>query len=293
VTGVTAARSRRSSKVSNRSATLQQAPEPKPGVQFMVRERTGRPVTGRPDPAERQQIAEGVGALLRQLRLEVGMGVRDLERRSGISRATISLLESGQRRPRRSTLGWLAWGVDASNVNTIKAQLVEAAGRSLVTESRWSERAKRRRVFRALVAEPGMPVPLPLLAPYAVAALGPLLPGDLGRLRQVEEMARRGEVPLPEGLAGSVEALAVGNILAAATRQELAIVGRNTNRWADYPTYRERLVKLRARRAAEREAFMAARRHRGGDAGALARVLALGHAADGLAAADRELSRRP
>jgi hypothetical protein len=258
----------------------------------MVREHDIRPVEGRPDVIEQQQIREGVGTLIRALRKERQMGIRDLEARSGVHRSTISRLEAGLRRPRRSTLGWIAWGLDPGQVNGIKAQLVEAAGQSVIAENRWSERSKRRRVHRALVREPGMAVPLVMLAPYAVAALGPLLPDDLDRLRQAQEMALRGEVPLPGGLARSAEALVVGNVLVTATRQELAIVGRNANRWADYGRYADRRARLRARRAAEREAYMAnRRRYARKNAGLLAGVLALGGIADQLGAVDRKLRR--
>lgn len=173
-----------------------------------------RPVTGRPDAIEQAQIRDGVGALIKQLRREQGMGIRDLQRRSGVSRATVSRLELGLRRPRRSTLGWIAWGLDVSSV---KAQIVEAAGLSLVAESSWSERTHRRHMRRALAAG-AFPVPLPMLAPYAVAALGGVLPDEVAKLAKLQEMARRGEVPWPEGLAGSSEALAVGNALTPARR---------------------------------------------------------------------------
>jgi hypothetical protein len=156
-----------------------------------------------------------------------------------------------------------------------------------MTGSKW------RRAHRALVREPGMAVPLVMLAPFAVAALGPLLPHDLDRLREAQEMARRGEVPLPEGLARSAEALTVGNILVTATCYELAIIGRNANRWADYGSYGNRRTKVRARRAAERAAYLAnKRRYARKSAGVLAGVLALGRAADDLMAIDRELRRR-
>ncbi len=105
-------------------------------MQFLVRESTLRPVDGRPDPLEQQQIAEGIGAMIRQLRHERHMGIRDLEKRSGVSRSTISRLEAGLRRPRRSTLGWLAWGLDYEHVTEIKAHLVAAAAHSLIAESR-------------------------------------------------------------------------------------------------------------------------------------------------------------
>jgi len=228
----------------------------------MVRAVSRRPVTGRPDPIEQQQIADGVGALLRQMRRDLGMGLRDLERRSGVNRSTISRIERGLRRPRSSVLGWLAWGLDADNVTAVKAQLCEAAGNSLVAESRWSERSHARKAARQL-ARGGMPCPLPLLAPYAVAALGGVLPDDLDRLRQAEKLAAQHGVRWPEGLQSSVEALAVAGVLGTATGRELAVIGRSAAEGNDYATLKERRRRERKRRAAEREAFAAARRGRG------------------------------
>jgi hypothetical protein len=54
---------------------------PRLGPQTMARAQTMTPVSGRPAGFEQQQIASGVGALLRELRREQGMGIRDLERR--------------------------------------------------------------------------------------------------------------------------------------------------------------------------------------------------------------------
>jgi len=122
----------------------------KPGPQFLVRAQSMRPVTGRPEAAEQALIAGGVGALLEQLRAERHMSLRDLEGRSGAARSTISRVERGLRRPRRSMLGWLAWGLDAENVVPLTAQLAAAAGDSMIAESRWSERMHARRTVDAL-----------------------------------------------------------------------------------------------------------------------------------------------
>lgn len=257
----------------------------------MIRERSGRPVTGRPDAAEQAQLAAGLGALLRDLRQVHDMPVRDLEKRSGVSRSTISRLEHGLRRPRRSGLGWLAWALDAENVTLVKDRLCEAAGDSLVSESRWSERLHVRRMARQL-ARGGMPVPFPLLAPYAVAALGAVLPDDTDRLRQMEELASRGEVPWPPGMDGSAEALAIGDVLAGATARELAIIGRSAVAVNDYAAYKDRQRRQRARRAAEREAFAASRRRaRRAPGDVLASAIALGRESDRLIAVSREARR--
>lgn len=54
------------------------------------------------------------GRLLRGYRLRAGRTQEELAERSGISAHTISVLESGRRRPRLSTLAALATGLDLS-----------------------------------------------------------------------------------------------------------------------------------------------------------------------------------
>ena len=64
-------------------------------------------------------------ARLRELRAEYKLSIRDLERRSGVSRSTISLLEHGLRRPRESTLGWLAVGLTGMDgAEPVKQEIV-------------------------------------------------------------------------------------------------------------------------------------------------------------------------
>jgi len=77
------------------------------------------------------------------------MSLREIEGRSGVTRSTISRIERGLRRPRCSVLGWLAWGLDAENVTPLTRQLAEAAGDSLIAESRWSQRTHARHAERA------------------------------------------------------------------------------------------------------------------------------------------------
>ncbi len=107
-----------------------------------------------------------------------------------------------------------------------------------------------------------MPVPLPLIAPHAVAMLGGLLPGDLPRLRQAEQLARSGSVIWPPGLVGSVEALAVADVLANATPRQLDTIGRGAVTANDYQALADRRRRTRPRRAAERAAYMESRRGR-------------------------------
>jgi len=219
----------------------------------MIRAQSMTLVSGRPLESEQQQIASGVGALLGELRRGQGMGVRDLERRSGVNRSAISRLEHGLRRPRRSSLGWLAWGLSPASPEPVKARLVEAAGDSLIAESRWSQRSHDRRAERALLAG-AMPVPLPLMAVHAVAMLGDVLPGQAERLRQAQELARSGRVQWPPGLAASTEALFIAGVLAGASRRQLAEIGRTAVAVNDYAELTARRRRERARRALERSA---------------------------------------
>jgi transcriptional regulator with XRE-family HTH domain len=234
---------------------------PLPGPQYLVRCRSGQPVTGRPDPIEQQQIADGVGALLRELRADRRMGVRDLEARSGVARSTIGRVERGLRRPRRSMLGWLAWGLDAENVTPLTRQLAEAAGDCLIAESRWSERTHARHAADALMRGT-LPVPLILLASRAVDALGGVLPGEIDRLRQLQ--AQAAALPWPPGLDGSPEALAVMDALTGLPRTRLAQIGRAAVRVNDYGAMQRRRRRERAERAIEREKFRRAGAYRGG-----------------------------
>jgi transcriptional regulator with XRE-family HTH domain len=225
---------------------------PAAGPQFHVRAQSMRPVTGRPEAAEQERIAASVGALLQRLRAERRMSLRDLEGRSGVARSTISRVEWGLRRPRRSMLGWLAWGLDAENVVPLTLQLAEAAGDSLIADSRWSARTHARHAADAL-RRGTMPVPPILLASRAVDALGGVIPGELGRLRQLQEHAH--ELPWPPGMEGSPEVLAIIGELMDMPRGKLAAVGRAAVRVNDYQALQAQRRRERARKAAEREEF--------------------------------------
>jgi transcriptional regulator with XRE-family HTH domain len=232
-------------------------------------------------------IAAGVGAMLHELRKRADMSVRDVEIRSGVTRSTVSRLEHGQRRPRRSTLAWIAWALDAERVVPLTRQLCESAGLSLIAESPWSERTHKRHALRNLGA--GLPVPAALFAPYAVAALGGIYPGEIDRLRQVQELARRGDLPWPPGLVGSAEALAVANHLANLTPGNIARIAANVDKINDWPAFKERQRRQRVLKAIERESYTAMRQRRGGHAGGriVAQAMTLQRATEGLMAADR------
>jgi DNA-binding XRE family transcriptional regulator len=244
------ARSRRSgeraeqTRTFDRSGNIADVPVPRLGPQTMVRQMSGERISGRPDPEEQKHLAAGIGATLRALRREHGLSVRDLERRSGVSRATISRLERGLRRPRASTIGWLAWGlVGADHAAGVKTGLCAAAGDSLVAESRWSERTHARRAWQRLqmgsLEPPGW-----MVAPYCVIMLGDVMPDRLEELRNAQESARAGDVPWPEHT--TLEALHLGNELDSATWSELRTVGRGM-------VAEDRAAQARAARKKRRE----------------------------------------
>ena len=89
------------------------------------------------------------GAALRQLRAEYGLGTRRLADRSTVSRRAIQYLEDGSIRPRRCTIGALAYGLepdDRERRKEIIASLVAAAGGedALAADGRWPRYRKRR-----------------------------------------------------------------------------------------------------------------------------------------------------
>lgn len=215
------------------------------GPQCLVRAETWPPVkvSGRPPDFEQEQIAASLGARLRELRAEHKLGLRQLERRSGVTRSTISRLEHGTRRPRASVLGWLAWGFDPDRVDIIKADLAAAAGASLIAESRWSERTHARRAYRALLRG-DLVLPVWLVADRALAVFGGIAPDDEHRaaLRSLQERARVGEILQPEGARRSPEALYLGDELVGASLRELALIGRGQL------TARQRTATLEANR---------------------------------------------
>jgi transcriptional regulator with XRE-family HTH domain len=266
-----------------------------PGPQYVVRIQTGEPVSGRPDQAERQQLACTVGAELRRLRLDAGLSIRQLERRSGVHRSSISLVERGLRRPRPSLLGWLAFGIDPDAPEPVKKRLCEAAGTSLIADSRWSARSHARRASRRLL-DGTMPLPPYLAAPHALALLGGAFPDRLDLLAQAQEAARRGEVPCPPGAVGSAESLAIGNELWDSRPWELAMIGRRMaaiEAAAAARALRRRERAVRARLRAEVADLRASRGLHGSDADLVAGARNLVRACDGRLEVDRASRRRP
>ena len=217
---------------------------------MMIRQQSGERITGRPCEDEQRQIAGTVGARLRELRAEYKLSMRDLERRSGVSRSTISLLEAGKRRPRESLLGWLAWGLAGpDNAQRVKEDLIGIAGDLVVAESRWSERSHARRAWRQLQIG-GMELPAWLAAPYAVAILGAVLPERMDDLVKVQEGARSGRMPWPEQATLSSEAFHLATELDQASIHELRNIGRGIVAADKAGATRERRRRKRELRAA-------------------------------------------
>lgn len=98
------------------------------------------------------------GYLARELRLAAGLSERALGRRAAVARSTVTRLEHGQIRPRRSLLSALAVGIDPDRPKELIAQLVAAAGDDIAPESDGWRHYRRRRMERGILAGR---VPLP------------------------------------------------------------------------------------------------------------------------------------
>ena len=93
-----------------------------------------------------------VGHLARELRLAAGLSERALARRSAVARSTVTRLEHGQIRPRRSLLSALAVGIDPDRQKELREQLVAAADGDIAPESDGWRRYRRRRLERGILA---------------------------------------------------------------------------------------------------------------------------------------------
>ncbi|MBF8187309.1 helix-turn-helix domain-containing protein [Nonomuraea sp. K274] len=102
-----------------------------------------------PEGVERERLAATLGAVLRSLRAAYGVGTRPLARRSTVARSTIQRLEAGQRRPRRSVLAALAYGLDPGRVQELTEALCAAAGPSLRDDTAGGLRRRERRLADA------------------------------------------------------------------------------------------------------------------------------------------------
>jgi transcriptional regulator with XRE-family HTH domain len=227
------------------------------GPQGMVRQVSGTQPWGRPDPAETAELRETLGAELTRLRRERGLSGYALARRTGVHRSTVLRLERGERRPRPSTLGWLAWTLaGAEQSDALKQQLCALAGDSLISESRWSAERAARKAMRQVKAG-AMELPPWLAAPWCVAILGSVLPDQLGKLERAQELARAGQYTWPAAARRSDEAYRLAAELDECTTFELAGIGRGmlAAQQAEIKRKRqatsERADRLRARLRAE------------------------------------------
>jgi transcriptional regulator with XRE-family HTH domain len=146
-----------------------------------------------------------VAALARSLRLEAGLSTRLLAARSGLARSTITRLEAGQLRPRRSMLAVLAVGLDPGRPRELLDQLAAAAAGDMAEDTPGWRRYRRRRVGRALRSG-ALPLPAEVArrirmhraadeALRQVAALQrqPDFMGDLKVAEMADELIRRAE----------------------------------------------------------------------------------------------------
>ncbi len=97
----------------------------------------------------------GFGAELRRLRLAARLGTRRLAERSALSRKSIQYFEAGVMRPRRCTIGAVAYGLDPDSPEhrrEIIDRLVVAAGGAdaLAADGNWP-RYRSRRFTRGLL----------------------------------------------------------------------------------------------------------------------------------------------
>ncbi len=173
-----------------------------------------------PGPGERDRLAATLGATLRSLRALYGMSTRQLARRAATSRSTVTRIERGERRPRRSMLSSLALGLDPDEHLRILELLVRAAGPSLRAETEYSNR-RRRRLMEAGILAGDVPFPSAIARRMALhqqaAALSreadailarPGVLGDTGALARVNALMAEAEVI--RGQAGPAFTLLIG-----------------------------------------------------------------------------------
>lgn len=185
--------------------------QPKFGPQTMVRAASMQRITSRPDQYEQERIAGTLGVALRRLRAEHGLSTLGLARRSAVSSSTVSRLERGLRRPRRSLLGLLAYGLNPDGPEPIKTELCAAAGDSLVAESRWSERTRSRR-FKDGLLSGRVPLPLKVAIPFASLQLADAMHAE-GRARLDSELSAILNDTWTAESRGSAELLHLGDAL--------------------------------------------------------------------------------
>lgn len=102
-----------------------------------------------PITEEERPYAEALGRMLRSLRDEAAMTQSQLGALATLQSSSVSAIERGRRRTRRSTLERLvAVLLPEQRREAIIDELVEVAGPALAPESDWAERVARRRERR-------------------------------------------------------------------------------------------------------------------------------------------------
>lgn len=144
-----------------------------------------------------------VGSLIRELRLERGLSMSGLARRCAVAPSTISRLERGELRPRRSLLMAIGWGLDPDRRGELREMLLAAAGDCLAADTPgWEGYRFRRQVI-------GMnkgTVPLPVDTARRVAAH--VRSGD-ARRRAFAILDRPGALDDPAALAAAADLMEV------------------------------------------------------------------------------------
>lgn len=106
---------------------------------------------------ERETLASGFGELLNRRRRSRDWTVAELARRSGTSATHIYRLQRGERRPRPSLIANLARALDPDDWENLSAELEDAAGDSLRSDTTRGQRRRARQEERARKALERLP----------------------------------------------------------------------------------------------------------------------------------------
>ncbi|WP_200214971.1 helix-turn-helix domain-containing protein [Micromonospora coerulea] len=125
---------------------------------------------GVPGTDERARLRSTLGAALRRERVARRLSQRSLATLAGCDRRTVQRLEAGQLRPTTALVAALAHALAVPPgyapagrrelVDALRAELVAAAGPSLVESTPGGARRRRRRLRRARLAATRVAVPL-------------------------------------------------------------------------------------------------------------------------------------
>lgn len=92
------------------------------------------------------QALARLGALVRELRIEHGLGTRALARRATVARSTIQRIEAGTMRARPITLAVIAWALDPDRAAELRERLLAAAEGCLAEDGDWPRYRGRRQI---------------------------------------------------------------------------------------------------------------------------------------------------